>query len=133
MSTTVDTPTTMNTVLWASVLGTVVEWYDFLIYGTAAALVFNKLFFPSFDPAVGTLAAFGTYAFGFGARPLGGIMFCHFSEQLGRKAILMLTLLITGAVRFLIDYMPTYAQIGFYAPLLLIVLRFVQGIGLGGE
>jgi MHS family shikimate/dehydroshikimate transporter-like MFS transporter len=123
----------MRHVLWASVIGTFVEWYDFLIYGTAAALVFNKLFFPSFDPAVGTLAAFGTYAFGFAARPLGGIVFGHFGDRLGRKAMLMLTLLITGAGTFLIGCMPTYAQIGFYAPLLLIVLRFVQGIGLGGE
>jgi MHS family shikimate/dehydroshikimate transporter-like MFS transporter len=123
----------MRHVLWASVIGTFVEWYDFLIYGTAAALVFNKLFFPSFDPAVGTLAAFGTYAFGFAARPLGGIVFGHFGDRLGRKAMLMLTLLITGAGTFLIGCMPTYGQIGFYAPLLLIVLRFVQGIGLGGE
>jgi MHS family shikimate/dehydroshikimate transporter-like MFS transporter len=123
----------MRHVLWASVIGTFVEWYDFLIYGTAAALVFNKLFFPSFDPAVGTLAAFGTYAFGFAARPLGGMVFGHFGDRLGRKAMLMLTLLITGGGTFLIGCMPTYAQIGFLAPLLLIVLRFVQGIGLGGE
>ncbi len=123
----------MRHVLWASVIGTFVEWYDFLIYGTAAALVFNKLFFPTFDPAVGTLAAFGTYAFGFAARPLGGIVFGHFGDRLGRKAMLMLTLLITGGGTLLIGCLPTYAQIGFYAPLLLIILRFVQGIGLGGE
>jgi MHS family shikimate/dehydroshikimate transporter-like MFS transporter len=123
----------MRHVLFASLLGTFVEWYDFLIYGTAAALVFNKLFFPSFDPTVGTLAAFGTYAVGFAARPLGGVVFGHFGDRLGRKAMLMLTLLITGAGTFLIGCLPGYAQIGILAPLLLIVLRFVQGIGLGGE
>src|ERR1700691_191432 len=83
----VDRPATLRTVLWASVLGTVVEWHDFLIYGTAAALVFNKLFFPSFAPAAGTLAAFGTYAVGFAARPLGGIVFGHFGDRLGRKTM----------------------------------------------
>jgi MHS family shikimate/dehydroshikimate transporter-like MFS transporter len=123
----------MQHVLWASVIGTMVEWYDFLIYGTAAALVFNKLFFPSFDPATGTLAAFGTYAVGFAARPLGGIVFGHFGDRLGRKAMLMLTLLIMGGGTLLIGCLPTYEQIGIWAPLLLIVLRFVQGIGLGGE
>ncbi len=123
----------MRHVLLASMIGTIIEWYDFLIYGTAAALVFNKLFFPSFDPAVGTLAAFGTYAVGFAARPLGGVVFGHFGDRLGRKAMLMLTLLITGGGTVLIGCLPTYPQIGFAAPLLLIVLRFVQGIGLGGE
>lgn len=125
--------TTMNTVLWASVLGTVIEWYDFLIYGTAAALVFNKLFFPSFDPTTGTLAAFGTYAVGFAARPLGGIVFGHFGDRLGRKTMLMLTMIIMGTGTFLIGCLPTYAQVGVYAPLLLVALRFIQGFGLGGE
>jgi MHS family shikimate/dehydroshikimate transporter-like MFS transporter len=128
-----DAASPMRHVLWASVIGTFVEWYDFLIYGTAAALVFNKLFFPSFDPTVGTLAAFGTYAVGFAARPLGGIVFGHFGDRLGRKAMLMLTLMITGGGTFLIGCLPGYAAIGIWAPLLLIVLRFVQGIGLGGE
>jgi metabolite-proton symporter len=126
-------PSSMRTVLWASVFGTVVEWYDFLIYGTAAALVFNKLFFPGFDPATGTLAAFGTYAVGFAARPLGGIVFGHFGDRIGRKAMLMLTMLIMGTGTFLIGCLPTYGQIGIWAPLLLVVLRFVQGFGLGGE
>jgi MFS transporter, MHS family, shikimate and dehydroshikimate transport protein len=134
MSTTaLDRPSTLNTVLWASVLGTVVEWYDFLIYGTAAALVFNKLFFPSFAPAAGTIAALGTYAVGFAARPLGGIVFGHFGDRLGRKTMLMLTMIIMGTGTFLIGCLPTFEQIGIWAPLLLIVLRFIQGFGLGGE
>ncbi len=124
---------TMRTVVWASVLGTVVEWYDFLIYGTAAALVFNKLFFPSFAPATGTLAAFGTYAVGFAARPLGGIVFGHFGDRLGRKTMLMLTMIVMGGGTFLVGCLPGFAQIGIWAPLLLILLRFVQGFGLGGE
>jgi MHS family shikimate/dehydroshikimate transporter-like MFS transporter len=132
-STVIERSSAMQTVLWASVLGTVVEWYDFLIYGTAAALVFNKLFFPSFAPAAGTLAAFGTYAVGFAARPLGGIIFGHFGDRLGRKTMLMLTMMIMGGGTFLIGCLPTYGQIGIWAPLLLVVLRFVQGFGLGGE
>jgi MHS family shikimate/dehydroshikimate transporter-like MFS transporter len=113
----------------ASVLGTTVEWYDFLIYGTAAALVFNKLFFPNFDPLVGTLAAFGSYAVGFVARPLGGAIFGHFGDKLGRKAMLTLTMIIMGAGTFLIGCLPTYDQVGILAP----ILRMAQGIGIGGE
>ncbi len=128
-----STTSPMHIVLGASMIGTVIEWYDFLIYGTAAALVFNKLFFPSFAPTAGTLAAFGTYAVGFVARPLGGAVFGHFGDRLGRKAMLMLTLLITGTGTFLIGCLPTYTQIGLWAPVLLVLLRFVQGIGLGGE
>jgi MFS transporter, MHS family, shikimate and dehydroshikimate transport protein len=128
-----DRTSSMRLVLWASIIGTTVEWYDFLIYGTAAALVFNKLFFPGFDPATGTLAAFGTYAAGFAARPLGGIVFGHFGDRLGRKTMLMTTLLIMGCGTFLIGCLPTYTAIGIWAPLSLIVLRFIQGIGLGGE
>ena len=120
-------------VVWASVLGTAVEWYDFLIYGTAAALVFNKLFFPSFDPYVGTLAAFGTYAFGFVARPVGGVIIGHFGDRIGRKAMLVMTMIIMGAGTFLIGCLPTYNEIGIWAPILLIALRFAQGIGIGGE
>lgn len=89
-------------IVFASVLGTTVEWYDFLVYGTAAALVFNKLFFPNYDPLVGTLAAFGSYAVGFVARPLGGAVFGHFGDRLGRKAMLMLTMIIMGGGTFLI-------------------------------
>ena len=126
-------PASMTTIVWASVLGTIVEWYDFLIYGTAAALVFNKLFFPSLDPVAGTLAAFATYAVGFAARPLGGAIFGHFGDRMGRKAMLTLTMLIMGAGTFLIGCLPTYASIGIWAPILLVTLRLLQGIGLGGE
>ncbi len=117
----------------ASVLGTTVEWYDFLIYGMGAALVFNKLFFPNFDPLVGTLAAFGSYAVGFVARPVGGAIFGHFGDRLGRKAMLTLTMIIMGGGTFLIGFLPTYEHVGILAPILLIVLRLMQGIGIGGE
>jgi len=129
-------PRSASPIAWvvcASVLGTAIEWYDFLIYGTAAALVFNKLFFPAFDPLMGTIAAFGTYAVGFVARPIGGAIIGHFGDRLGRKAMLVTTLLIMGAGTFLIGCLPTYDQIGIWAPILLVALRFVQGIGLGGE
>ena len=121
------TSTQMRAIVVASVIGTTVEWYDFLIYGTAAALVFNKLFFPSFDPLMGTLAAFGTYAVGFAARPLGGAVFGHFGDRAGRKTMLTLTMLIMGAGTFLIGCLPTYASIGVWAPILLIALRLLQG------
>ncbi|GJD80807.1 MFS transporter [Methylobacterium gregans] len=120
-------------IVWSSVIGTTVEWYDFLIYGTASALVFSKLFFPSFDPLVGTIAAFGSYAVGFLARPLGGVIFGHFGDRVGRKAMLSLTIIIMGLGTFLIGCLPTYAQIGIWAPILLVALRLVQGIGIGGE
>lgn len=120
-------------IVWSSVIGTTVEWYDFLIYGTASALVFNKLFFPSIDPVVGTIAAFGSYAVGFLARPLGGVVFGHFGDRIGRKAMLSLTIIIMGLGTFLIGCLPTYAQIGIWAPILLVALRLVQGIGIGGE
>ncbi|MDR4306795.1 MHS family MFS transporter [Chelatococcus sambhunathii] len=123
----------MNKIVWASVLGTVVEWYDFLIYGTAAALVFNKLFFPTMDPVAGTIAAFGAYAVGFVARPLGGAIFGHFGDRVGRKAMLTLTMLIMGVGTFLIGCLPTYEQIGIWAPILLVLLRLMQGVGIGGE
>lgn len=123
----------MMHIVWASALGTTVEWYDFLLYGTAAALVFNKLFFPNFDPVVGTIAALGSYAVGFLARPLGGAIFGHFGDRIGRKTMLMLTMVIMGLGTFLIGCLPTYQQIGVGAPLLLITLRLLQGIGIGGE
>ena len=124
--------TTAHVVL-ASALGTAIEWYDFLIYGTAAALVFNKLFFPSFDPFVGTIAAFSTYAVGFVARPIGGALIGHYGDRLGRKAMLVVTMMAMGLGTFLIGCLPTYSEIGIWAPILLVALRFVQGIGLGGE
>jgi len=117
----------------ASLIGTSLEWYDFFIYGTAAALVFNKIFFPSFEPLVGTLLAFATYAVGFIARPLGGLIFGHYGDRIGRKNVLVVTLLLMGIATFLIGLMPTYASIGVWAPILLVALRFLQGLGLGGE
>jgi MHS family shikimate/dehydroshikimate transporter-like MFS transporter len=123
----------MRQIVLASVLGTVVEWYDFLVYGTAAALVFGKLFFPATDPAVGTIASLGAYAVGFVARPLGGAIFGHYGDRLGRRTMLMLTMLIMGGGTFLIGCLPTYATIGIWAPVLLIALRLLQGIGIGGE
>ena len=123
----------MTRVVTSSVIGTAVEWYDFLIYGTASALVFNKLFFPSSDPTVGTIAAFATYAVGFLARPLGAAIFGHFGDKLGRKRMLATTIIIMGIGTFLIGCLPTYGQIGIAAPILLVLLRMLQGIGLGGE
>jgi MHS family shikimate/dehydroshikimate transporter-like MFS transporter len=123
----------MKHIVFASVLGTTVEWYDFLIYGTAAALVFNQLFFPNYDPLVGTLAAFGSYAVGFVARPLGGAIFGHFGDKVGRKSMLMLTMIIMGTGTFLIGCLPTYDQVGILAPIGLVILRLLQGIGIGGE
>jgi MHS family shikimate/dehydroshikimate transporter-like MFS transporter len=124
---------TMNSIVFASCFGTIIEWYDFLIYATAATLVFNKAFFPTFDPLASTLAALGTYAVGFLARPLGGALFGHFGDRLGRKSMLVLTLFIMGLSTFCIGLLPTYETIGVFAPILLMILRIVQGIGLGGE
>src|SRR3954464_10167899 len=120
-------------VIVASLVGTSLELYDFFLYGTAAALVFNELFFPSFDPLTGTLAAFATYAVGFAARPLGGIVFGHYGDRIGRKAMLVFTLVIMGVATFLIGLLPTYDSVGVLAPILLVALRFIQGIGVGGE
>jgi metabolite-proton symporter len=126
-------PSSVRRVIVASLVGTSLEWYDFFIYGTAAALVFNQLFFPTFDPLVGTLLAFTTFAVGFVARPLGGIVFGHYGDKVGRKNVLVATLLLMGIATFLIGLMPTYATIGVWAPVLLVLLRFLQGLGLGGE
>jgi metabolite-proton symporter len=120
-------------VIVASLLGTSLEWYDFFLYSTAAAVVFNKLFFPEASPATGTLLAFTTAAVGFVARPLGGIVFGHLGDRRGRKQVLVITLLTMGIATVLIGALPTYATIGIAAPVLLAVLRFVQGLGLGGE
>ncbi len=117
----------------ASLVGTTIEWYDFFLYGTAAALVFNRLFFPTFDPLAGTLASFGTYAVGFVARPVGGIVIGHFGDRIGRKSMLVLTLVIMGVATFLIGLLPTYEQIGPWAAVALVVLRVAQGFGVGGE
>ncbi|MEU9081108.1 MFS transporter [Streptomyces sp. NPDC048357] len=117
----------------ASLVGTTIEWYDFFLYGSAAALVFNTLFFPSSDPLVGTLLAFLTYAVGFAARPLGGVVFGHFGDRIGRKKLLVLSLLMMGGATFAMGLLPTHASIGVGAPVLLTVLRLVQGFALGGE
>jgi metabolite-proton symporter len=125
--------TPLRRVVAASLVGTTIEWYDFFLYGSAAALVFNKLFFPSYEPLVGTMLAFATYAVGFVARPLGGIVFGHFGDRIGRKKLLMWSLVMMGVATVLIGLLPTYAQIGVWAPVLLIVLRLVQGFAVGGE
>ena len=117
----------------ASLVGTTIEWYDFFLYGTAAALVLDKIFFPTFDPFVGRLAALTTYAVGFVARPLGGIIIGHFGDRIGRKSMLVLTLMIMGIATFLIGVLPTYEQIGPMAAVLLVLLRVAQGFGVGGE
>jgi MHS family shikimate/dehydroshikimate transporter-like MFS transporter len=117
----------------SSFIGTVIEWYDFFIYGTAAALVFGKLFFPQSNTPVSTMAAFGAFAVGFVARPIGGILFGHFGDRLGRRAMLVATLTIMGLATFLIGLLPTFDQIGVWAPILLVSLRVAQGIALGGE
>jgi MHS family shikimate/dehydroshikimate transporter-like MFS transporter len=117
----------------ASFIGTTIEWYDFFLYGTASALIFNKLFFQNYDPLTGTLASFGTYAVGFAARPIGGIVCGHFGDKIGRKSMLIFTLLVMGIATFLIGCLPTYNQIGIWAPILLVVLRVAQGFGIGGE
>src|SRR6187399_1135702 len=108
----------------ASFIGTAIEWYDFFLYGTAAALVFNQLFFPTFDPLAGTMAAFATYSVGFFARPVGGVVFGHFGDRIGRKSMLVVTLMIMGVATFLIGLLPTYHAIGISAPICLTLLRF---------
>jgi metabolite-proton symporter len=120
-------------VVVASLIGTTIEWYDFFLYGTAAALVFNRLFFPGSDPLVGTMLAFTTYALGFLARPLGGVVFGHYGDRIGRKAMLVLSLLMMGVATFAIGLLPTYATLGVWAALLLTLLRLVQGFAIGGE
>ena len=119
--------------LFAGTVGTSIEWYDFFLYGTAAALVFPKLFFPDSSHYAGALASFAIYAVGFAARPVGAAIFGHWGDRIGRKATLISTLLIMGIASFLIGLMPTYNTIGFWAPTLLVVLRLLQGIGVGGE
>jgi MFS family permease len=123
----------LRTVVAASLLGTTVEWYDFFLYATAAGLVFNKLFFPNASSLVGTLLAFATFAVGFVMRPIGGLVFGHIGDRIGRKRSLALTMLIMGLATALIGVLPSAAQIGVWAPVLLLVLRMLQGFALGGE
>ena len=123
----------MRKIALASVIGTTVEWYDLFVFGTASALVFNKIFFPSFDPIVGTMLAFGTFASAYVARMVGAIIFGHFGDRLGRKSMLLISLLTMGAATFAIGLLPDYNSIGIMAPLLLLLLRVIQGLALGGE
>ncbi|WP_028224323.1 MFS transporter [Paraburkholderia ferrariae] len=118
---------------WASMAGTTIEWYDFFLYGTAAALVFNKIFFPTLDPILGTLAAFATYGVGFIGRPMGGIVFGHFGDRIGRKSMLLATLLLMGIPSMAIGLIPSYQSIGYWAAALLVAMRFLQGMAVGGE
>jgi len=126
-------PPGMAKIAGTSFIGTAIEWYDFFVYGNAAALVFGAKFFPSLSPLAGSLAAFSTFTVGFLARPLGGVFMGHFGDQIGRKSVLVASLMIMGVATFLIGLLPTYAQIGVWAPILLLALRFIQGLGVGGE
>ena len=126
-------PVDIRRILWSSVIGASIEWYDFLVYAAATALVFNQLFFPTLNAHLGSIAAFAAYAAGFLARPVGALIFGHFGDRIGRKPMLITTMLIMGAGTFLIGLLPTYYQVGIAAPVLLVVLRLLQGIGLGGE
>lgn len=128
-----DNARRIRLVVSASMIGTIIEWYDFFVYGTAAALVFAPLFFSKASPTVGTLAAFTTYALGFAVRPIGGAVFGHLGDKVGRKAILITTLMVMGVTTTLIGVLPTYGQIGELAPILLLVLRLIQGFGAGAE
>src|SRR5438552_2104012 len=117
----------------ASTVGTTIEWYDFFLYSTATGLVFAKLFFPNSDPLVGTLQAFAIYAVGFLARPVGAAIFGHYGDRIGRKSTLIATLILMGVATFAVAFVPTYATIGIWGAILLTLLRFIQGIGVGGE
>jgi metabolite-proton symporter len=122
-----------NNVVAASIIGTSLEWYDFFLYSAAAAIIFNKLFFPTFDSYAATILSLGTFAVGFVARPIGSIVFGHLGDLWGRKTVLVTTLVLTGGATAIIGILPTYTAIGLWAPLLLVFLRFIQGFGLGGE
>src|SRR6476660_5361226 len=117
----------------ASSVGTTLEWYDFTVYNTLAALIFNRLFFPSFDPVTGTILAFSTYAVGYISRPIGGVVFGHLGDKLGRRFVLFVTVTIMGVPTGLMGLLPTYESIAIMSPILLVTLRFIQGVALGGE
>jgi len=120
-------------IAFASAIGTTIEWYDFFLYGVVTPLVLNKLFFPNFDPVAETLLAYTTFFVGFLSRPIGGIIFGHYGDRIGRRTVLVLTVLIMGVATFLIGLLPTYDRIGIWAPLMLLALRIFQGLGIGGE
>ncbi|ARU89503.1 MFS transporter [Pseudomonas sp. M30-35] len=128
-----STPNPVRKVVIASVIGATIEWYDFFLYGVVAGIVFNQLYFPNDDPLISTMLAYGTFAVGFLSRPIGGVIFGHFGDKIGRKSMLVMTMMIMGIATFLIGLVPTYDSIGIWAPLILLVLRIFQGIGLGGE
>src|SRR5258708_8630670 len=117
----------------ASTVGTTIEWYDFLLYGQVTALVFGKLFFPKSDPLVGVLEAFADYSVGFMARPIGAMIFGHYGDRIGRKGALVATLLLTGLATFAVGFVPTYDQVGIWGAVILTIIRFIQGVGVGGE
>lgn len=123
----------MGRLATASSVGTILEWYDFTVYNTLAALIFNRLFFPSFDPLSGTILALSTYAVGYVSRPLGGVLFGHLGDKRGRRVVLVITLVLMGVTTGLMGLLPTYATAGIASPILLVMLRFVQGVALGGE
>lgn len=125
--------TPIRRIVGAVLIGSVIEWYDFFVYGIAAALILNTLFFPSFSPTAGTLLAFVTFAVGWFARPIGGLIGGHFGDKIGRKAVLVLTMLLMGIATFAIGLLPTYASIGVWAPILLTTVRLLQGLAVGGE
>src|SRR6478752_10610171 len=132
-STSTSAPPTPRRVALAAAVGATIEWYDFFLYGTAAGLVFSQLFFNGLSGPAAQFAAFGTFAVGFLARPIGGLIFGHFGDRIGRKKMLLLTLLIMGLGTALIGLLPSYDAIGVWAPILLVALRVLQGIGVGGE
>ena len=133
MKTSASSDASIRKVAIASFIGTTIEWYDFFLYGTASALVIGPLFFPKLNPWTGVMASYSTYAVGFVARPIGGIVCGHFGDRIGRKSMLIFTLLVMGVATALIGLLPTYNQIGIWAPALLIVLRVAQGFAVGGE
>jgi MFS family permease len=128
-----DHHTQLRRAVIASTIGTTIEWYDFLLYSQVTGLVFAKLYFPTSDPLVGALQAFSIYTVGFVARPIGAAIFGHYGDRIGRKATLIATLLLTGVATFAVGFVPTYAQIGIWGAVILTILRFLQGVGVGGE
>jgi MFS family permease len=128
-----DHSTQLRRAVIASTVGTTIEWYDFLLYGTVTGLVFGKLFFPKSDPLVGVLQAFAVYSVGFIARPIGAMVFGHYGDRIGRKGALIASLLLTGLATFAIGFVPTYDQVGIWGAVILTIIRFIQGVGVGGE